>query len=127
MYVYCNKPHIICLTDPWWSSPKEPCLINYTPFYNHRTTATGGGTAILLRNDFICIDNKLNKYDDGKLEIKALTILFENDQIDIMNICNPNETITKEEFQFYFNQLNTSHFITGDFNAKILTEPEKTW
>ena len=35
----------------------------------------------------------------------------------IMNLYNLNESITKDEFQFYFIQLNTSHFITGVFNA----------
>ena len=46
-----------------------------------------------------------------------MTIISNNDEIDILNLFNSNENITKEEFKHYFNQLNSSHIITGDFNS----------
>ena len=117
LHIYITKPHIICLTETWLRDSREPHLVNYTPYFKHRESSTGGGLAIFVRNDLMVINKCLDIFEEGKLEIQALTVVSKLEKIDIMNIYNPNENISKEEFIYYFNQLNTSHVITGDFNA----------
>ena len=116
-HIYINKPHIICLTETWIRPPREPQLINYSPFFHHRLSSTGGGLAFYIRNDIMCLEKPLNKFENGKLEIQAVTIISNNDKIDILNLYNPNENISKEEFRFYFEQLGSSHIVSGDFNG----------
>ena len=65
----------------------------------------------------MCADKPLQEFEGGKLEIQGLTIISDNNKIDILNLYNPNENISKDEFKYYFNQLNSSHIITGDFNG----------
>ena len=65
----------------------------------------------------MCLHKPLVQFDSGKLEIQAVTIVSNCDKIDILNLYNPNENISKDEFRFYFNQLGPSHIITGDFNG----------
>ena len=116
-HIYKNKPHIICLTETWLTDAREPQLINYSPYYKHRQTTTGGGLAIFVRNDIMCIPKALEEYEDGKLEIQAITIISKDKSIDIMNIYNPNENVSREEFMFYFDQLSNNNVISGDFNG----------
>ena len=116
IFLYCTKPHIVCICESWLKPSHEPSFINYTSYFNHRINKSGGGTAILVRNDICAQVKDLNKFQNGQLEIQAITV-FVNNEIDIINIYNPSKPIVKEEFIFYFKQIYSNAIIVGDFNA----------
>ena len=106
------------MTETWLKSYREPEFINYSKYLcNRDDDSTGGGIAILVRNDLMHCKKDLSPFNNGKLEIQAITIRSYNTSIDIFNIYNPNEDISKDEFAHYFSQLGDSYVITGDFNA----------
>ena len=65
----------------------------------------------------MCISKALEEYEDGKLEIQAITIISKDKTIDIMNTYNPNVNDSRDEFMFCFNQLNNNNIRTGDLNG----------
>ena len=117
IYLYSNRPHIVCLSETWLKDSRLPSFINYSPFFKCRSDRAGGGLAILVRNDVNITPKHIEEYPNGKLEVQAITIHCEGSPMDIMNIYNPNQPISESEFSFYFNQLNSNRLIVGDFNA----------
>ena len=77
----------------------------------------GGGLAILARNDLCITEKQLRQYNGGKLEVQAVTLHNKFGNVDFLNLYNPNESITSEEYIYYFSQLSRPYCITGDFNA----------
>ena len=64
------RPHVVCLTETWLKPEREPKFANYTKFLCNREDSTsGGGLAILVRNDIICKSETLPLFDQGKLEV----------------------------------------------------------
>ena len=49
--------------------------------------------------------------------MQAVTIYSKNNIIDVLNLYNPSQNISADEFNHYFKQLNNSKVIVGDFNA----------
>ena len=47
----------------------------------------------------------------------VVVIYDTNNIIDVLNFYNPNQNISADEFNNYFEQLNNSKIIEGDFNA----------
>ena len=128
LHLYTTRPHIVCLTETWLASSFEPCFINYTAIYKHRdANHAGGGLAILVRSDVPFTSLAINPFNQGKLEILGLTVFLQgNKPMSVLNIYNPNETVTHQEFTHYFDQLAPSCIIVGDFNAhNPLWEPGK--
>ena len=115
--IYCYKPHVICLTETWLKDNRKPSFINYSSYLINRNGGSGGGIAILIRNDLMFRKKDLVPYVNGKLDIQAVTIYSNKKYFDIMNLYNPNLDISLDEFNHYFNQLSNTHIITGDFNA----------
>ena len=105
------------MNETWLKPDREPNFINYRSFFNHRISSTGGGLLTLVRNDLHCMLRELVSYDEGKLEIQCITVISNNYKIDIVNVYNPNENISQDEFNHYFSQLNETYLICGDFNA----------
>ena len=119
IFLYTNKPHIVCICETSLKPDRLPNFINYTCFFNFRLRHNGGGTAVLVRNDVTAQEKKLNAYNNGRLEIQAVTVHGINNKfIDILKIYNPNFDIAKEEFKHYFQQISRNKIILGDFNAK---------
>ena len=52
------------------------------------------------------------------MEVLALKIAFESGWGNLLLCYNPKQNLTKEEFDHYFTQIPTPHFIFGDFNAR---------
>ena len=76
-YIYETKPHIVCLTETWLKNDRIPNFINYSKYLLNRSDQTGGGIAILVRNDLLSASKTLTPFTNGKLEIQAIT-LFNN-------------------------------------------------
>jgi len=117
MLIYSVKPHIVCLTETWTSAGAEPSFINYRAYWWHRVGKTGGGTAVLVRNDVAVLDSSLNLYREGLLEVQKVKVIMRGKKTDILNAYNPNHNISTEELMYYFNQLEESKIIIGDFNG----------
>jgi len=115
--LYADKPHIVCLCETWLKPSRLPTFINYKPFFFCRSDRPGGGTAILVRNDICVSEKKINYFDLGSLEIQAVTIHNNNANIDILNLYNPNKTVSQLEFEYYFDQLSRRKIIVGDLNS----------
>ncbi|CAL4134526.1 unnamed protein product, partial [Meganyctiphanes norvegica] len=84
---------------------------------------------MLIRNDVYYSKKVLAPYNNGngELEIQAITIKTNNQDIDIVNAYNPSRNnLTITEFKHYFSQINRNYFIVGDFNGHHpLWEPLK--
>ena len=94
-----------------------PSFHNYRLYHVNRTGYIGGGLAILVRNDLVSIEKNLNHYSGGKLEIQGITIISNKIKLDVVNVYNPVENISVDEFLFYMRQLNSHSIFLGDFNA----------
>ena len=115
--LYSEKPYLVLISETWIKANREPTFINYSTVFKHRTTANGGGLACLIRGDVNYLCNDLSPFPGGKLEIQAITVVSGADKIDFMNVYNPNENISPQEFVHFFNQLGEKFYICGDFNA----------
>ena len=115
--LYTCKPHIACLTETWLNTKNQPNFINYRASWNHRTGRQGGGTAILIRNDVPVIDNKLELMENGSLEAQRVQVVTKSGKLDILNIYNPSQNVTSNEFSYYFSQLGKNKLVVGDFNG----------
>ena len=119
IFLYTKKPHIVCLCETWLKPDYLPSFINYSCFHSLRIQQNGGGIAILVRNDITIKEKQLNIYNNGKLEIQAITVYGCNkSSIDILNIYNPNFDISKEEYNHYIAQISSDKIVLGDFNSK---------
>ena len=52
---------------------------------------------------------KLNPFPNGKIEIQAVTIKTNKEELDIVNVYNNKSTINKEELIFYMQQINQNY------------------
>ncbi len=129
LHIYTSKPHVVCLSETWLSQHYEPNFINYNVIYKHRgAPQAGGGLAILVRSDITYLEQDLQPFPQGFLEVCAIKIFLKNDvPLSILNVYNPNENVLPQEFNHYFLQLEPSCLIVGDFNAHSpIWEPGKT-
>ena len=63
--------------------------------------------AFLTRNDVHSVLNILSAFNNSKLEVQALTLIINNQiSVDFINVLNPSEVIVRDEYDFYFQQLN---------------------
>ena len=116
VYLYANKPHIVCLTETWLMQDSLPNFINYHSFWKIRSGAQGGGIGILVRSDLSSYPTDL-LFNNCKLEVQAQTVQMLDFKLEIMNIYNPAGNANFEQFNFYFQQLNSNFIIVGDFNS----------
>ena len=119
-FLYSSKPHIVCLCETWLKSDKEPSFINYSTIWKHRLGfQRGGGLAFLIRNDVHYSQKFINVFNiNSKLEVQAIKLQIHSKlSIDILNLYNPCENISCNEYDFYFKQLDINAIITGDFNC----------
>jgi len=128
LHVYGRKPHVVCLSETWLSHNYEPNLVNYSAVYKHRgAPQPGGGLAIFVRSDVTYLEQDLQPYPQGFLEVCGIKIYLKNNvPISILNVYNPNAQVTPQELNHYFLQLEPSCLIVGDFNAhSSIWEPGK--
>jgi hypothetical protein len=78
----------------------------------------GGGLAILIRSDLSYSELTLQPFLPSALEVQGVKILLKNNaSFSIINLYNPNKAIPTSEYEHYFNQVEPSSVIVGDFNA----------
>ena len=128
-----QQPHIVGIQETWLNqndkrhAPKFP---SYDCYRIDRKTKRGGGILMLIRNDVIYNKKILLPYNNGQgeLEIQAITIKANFQEIDIVNLYNkPSYNLTDIEIKHYLSQISKNYLIMGDFNAHHSAwEPLKT-
>ena len=115
--VYLKKPSIVSLNETWLSNNYTPTVHGYSCEWKNRIGA-GGGLGLLINLNMYYTNKNLIPFNEGLLEVQAIQITTKNSQnLDILNLYNPNKNISKEEMLHYINQLGNSFVIVGDFNA----------
>jgi ribonuclease HI len=109
----------MCLQETWFNNDYLPTFYNYSLFCINRVGRAGGGVAILVRSDLVAVHIQLAPFLGGpaKCEIQCIEIKARQTVVRIMNLYNPNEVVTPEEFHHYFSQAGPKFIIVGDFNA----------
>ena len=119
LMLYTRKPDIFCFTETWISR-FEPKFIDYVAIWKHRGGA-GGGLGIILRKGLQHDNFQLTPFQNGKLEVQAVKIILKiNDNVILVNIYNPNESVTIQEMKHYLHQLGRKYVLVRDFNAHML-------
>ena len=72
---------------------------------------------VLIRQDVKFRKLNLDPYNNGKLELQGFRLSSAIGDLDILNVYNPGENITTDEFIHYIRQLGNKYLILGDFNA----------
>ena len=117
LFIYKEKPHIICLTETWCKNDRIPNFINYNgSFLNRDGGRGGGGIAMLTRSDIVALPSQLTNYNDS-IEIQKTRIKLNQTHIDIFNIYEPTGQIDYETYKRYFDQFENKFIAVGDFNA----------
>ena len=82
---------------------------------------------MLIRNDIPFLEIPLQPFPAGALEVQGLKVFLKNNSsLSILNIYNPKQPVTFNEFQHFFQQLGHSAIVVGDFNAHHpMWEPTK--
>ena len=83
---------------------------------NNRNDSQRVGAAILIRNDVTSANMNIRLYKSRKLEVQAVKF-WSNSNSYILNVNNPYQTASKDEYTFYFKQMGPSGIIVGDFNG----------
>ena len=117
-YLYAAKPHICCLNETWIANGYLPTFINYKPYFSNRLNRGGGGLLTLVRNDIHSTLFNLPLFPNGSLEIQGITLYYDRKSLNIINVYNPNQTISKEEFHHYFTSFGQNYIVCGDFNSR---------
>ena len=111
LHIYTSKPHVICLSEIWLTQNYEPNFVNYSAIHKHRgAPQAGGGLAILVRSDITFLEQDLQPFPQGFLEVCGIKIYLKNSNVpvSILNLYNPNKNVTHQEFDHYFSQLEPS-------------------
>ena len=112
-----TKPGIVCITETWFRLTSSHNFKGYNLFRKDRFGSTGGGVAILVRQDIAVLPNNFTYYQDGYLEALVVTVDIDDKNCNICVAYNPTENITEMEFTHYFNGLGNNSIFCGDFNA----------
>lgn len=114
--IYQNKPHVFCFNETWLNR-FVPKINNYVSVWENRV-GPGGGLGISVSSEVAHKMLQLNLYPGGFLEVQAVGVILENGhQLNILNIYNPNKSVTVNEFDHYISQLGDKYLVVGDFNA----------
>jgi len=118
LLLYSLKPSVMCLTETWVKDAYLPTFIGYHGLWANRTAHGGGGLCILVHQSLCFQEINLDHFQGGALEIQAIRLrLATGKHFSILNLYNPNASVTIQEFTHYSNQLNPPCLLTGDFNA----------
>ena len=113
---YVRKLEIVCLSETWLET-HNPNFYGYSAEWKNRNRR-GGDLGILVASKIPYSPVNLNVFNGGFLEVQAVKIKTKaQDDINILNIYNPNENITEEELRFYIHQLGSKYIIVRDLNA----------
>ena len=112
------KPHIVCLCETWLHHNFTPKFAGYTPLWKHRLGRQGGGLGLLIQNETNFQELELLPFPVGALEVQAVRVyLTQRPSLVIVNLYNPQMSVSLEELQHYVAQLGDNFLLIGDFNA----------
>ena len=74
MYLYSNKPDVLCLCETFVTPKYEPNFIGYNQYWQHRE-GHKGGLGIFVRRDITSKTRQLTVYQTPQLEHQCIQIL----------------------------------------------------
>ena len=119
IYLNLKKPHLVCISESWLVSGKNPSFVGYILHRKDRINGRGGGMLILARMDVQCMVKQLVPFQNGNLEIQTITIMFSSFLVDVLSVYNPCPgSAFEEELKFSIDQLGSRIVLCGDFNVR---------
>ena len=116
-YITSFYPLCIALNETFLKPNHKFKVSGYNILRLDRTTANGGGLAILIKKRTPYQELALTPYPEGVLEVMAIKLSIDNKWSNILNLYNPCKHVSMEEFDHYFSQLSSDSLVLGDFNA----------
>ena len=92
-----TKPDIVAIQETWLKSDtKITSVSSYDFIRKERTNKNCGGLLLAIRKDLIYHEKTITEFPNGILEVQVITVKENMNNIDIMNIYNPNTNKLKE-------------------------------
>jgi hypothetical protein len=118
--LYTQKPSVLCLTETWASDRFLLTFVGYTPYWCNRN-GRGGGLCMIVHSSLCFRRLNLLPHAMGVLEAQAISLTLLNaTALSILNLYNPNGSVTHQVFTHYIQKLPSPHLVVGDFNAHSL-------
>ena len=116
-YLIDYSPHVVCLQETWIVPSCLPTFHGYTCILKNRVANRGGGLATLVRNDLTILPGALSLPGSSNVEAQMVSFLGTGLKIDIINIYNPNNRVSLQQWNMIFRQSKNTTMVTGDFNC----------
>lgn len=111
------NPNIICLVETWLSPNRNFKLKGFEVFRKDRD-CNGGGVAILSRLEMEAKILNLGSYNNSNYEHLGISVIFNNNPLNIINLYNPHGNSSSEELNYYLSRVQGKVLLCGDFNAR---------
>ena len=121
-----SKPHVLVLTETWFTKDYHQSIINYKSYHTIRSSRASGGVSIFIIDDIK--SRKIDEicYANENIEVCSVEICLPNEKLYVMGIYRPHSgTIENfcQELDFLLqNSLlrNKRCIVTGDFNICLM-------
>ena len=111
-----KSPDVVCFNETWLED-RVPKFLGYDSVWKHRNRQ-GGGVGILIKNSVTFLNVNLTPYIGGSLEVIAIKVPIKGGRyLYILNIYNPKDTFSFDEFVHYKSQIGNIFIIMGDLNT----------
>ena len=120
-----SKPHVLVLTETWFTDDYHPSIVNYEAYHSIRTSRSGGVSVYILSNlDSRKVDEL--SYVNENIEVCTVEITLSHEKIYVTGIYRPHSGTT-ENFCHEIDSLlqnsllrNKRSIVTGDFNICLM-------
>ena len=123
--VELSMPHILVLTETWFTDNYHPPIVNYESYHSIRSSRSGGVSVFVIDN---LTSRKIDElsYVNENIEVCSVEICLPNENFYILGIYRPHSG-TIENFCYEIDSLlqssllrNKRCIVTGDFNICLL-------
>ena len=115
-HIYSHQPSLICFTETHLKPFHSPRLKNYDIIRADRLDGFGG-VAIAYHNSIQTRQHSLTHYPNGEMQALSIQYCYKNKWATVIVLYNPCKNVCNEEFEHYFEQIDTVGVICGDMNA----------
>ena len=120
-----SKPHILVLTETWFTEDYHPPIVNYEAYHSIRSSRSGGVSVYVLNN---LNSRKIAdlSYVNENIEVCTVEINLHNEKLYVVGIYRPHSGTTEnfclETDILLQNSLlrNKRTIVTGDFNICLM-------
>lgn len=109
---------IMLISETHFTDKSYICIPSFKVYFtNHPAGTARGGTAIIIKNS---IKHQIeDKFEKMHIQATTITIYLQKVPLTISSVyCPPKHSITKEQYEEFFNSLGNRFIAGGDYNAK---------